>query len=128
MGKHTQGPWKVVSSGEAGGGTIMKADVEKIIRDWQSECSGHPSMHNQGNVLLGKLKALQPSHGWLPIDTAPKDGTEVLVWRPKENAQSRAHVGVDFYSEQYRSWYKSRTNQQPTHWMPLPTPPVTLPV
>lgn len=45
----------------AGGNTIMKADVEKMIRDWQAECADHPALHNQGNVLLGRLKALKAS-------------------------------------------------------------------
>lgn len=47
----------VVGSGD----TIMKADVEKMIRDWQVECDDHPALHNQGNVLLDRLKALKPS-------------------------------------------------------------------
>lgn len=41
--------------------TIMKADVEKMIRDWQAECGEHPALHNQGNVLLDRLKAMKPS-------------------------------------------------------------------
>jgi hypothetical protein len=41
--------------------TIMKADVEKMIRDWQAECAEHPALHNQGNVLLDRLKALKSS-------------------------------------------------------------------
>lgn len=45
----------------ASGDTIMKADVEKMIRDWQAECVDHPALHNQGNVLLDRLKALKPS-------------------------------------------------------------------
>ncbi|MDM9643840.1 hypothetical protein [Rhizobium sp. S163] len=43
------------------GDTVMKADVEKMIRDWQAECADHPALHNQGNVLLDRLKALKPS-------------------------------------------------------------------
>jgi len=46
---------------QASGDTVMKADVEAMIRGWQSECSDHPSLHNQGNVLLGRLKAINPS-------------------------------------------------------------------
>ena len=43
--------------------TIMKADVEKMIRDWQEECVNHPALHNQGNVLLDRLKSMKPSLG-----------------------------------------------------------------
>lgn len=43
------------------GDTVMKADVEKMIRDWQTECADHPALHNQGNILLDRLRALKPS-------------------------------------------------------------------
>lgn len=46
---------------QASGDTVMKADVEALIREWQAECADHPSLHNQGNVLLGRLKAMKPS-------------------------------------------------------------------
>ncbi|MDB5656127.1 MAG: hypothetical protein JWQ94_3740 [Tardiphaga sp.] len=60
---------------------------------------------------------------WQPIETAPKDGSTVLVWRPSEGEHYLAHVGVDFWSD--KSWYRSRRSQQPTHWQPLPAPPIT---
>jgi hypothetical protein len=43
------------------GETIMKADVEKMITDWQLGCADHPALWNQGNVLLTRLKSLRPS-------------------------------------------------------------------
>ncbi len=66
--------------------------------------------------------------GWRPIETAPKDGTRVLVWRPRESGDHIAHAGVDHWRDDNAgggsgSWYRSRRYQQPTHWMPLPTPP-----
>lgn len=47
--------------GEVSGDTIMKSDVETMIRSWQSECKDHPALHNQGNVLLSRLEVLKPS-------------------------------------------------------------------
>ena len=64
---------------------------------------------------------------WQPIETAPKDGTKVLVWRPsigthyEEPKELIAHADVDVWVE--GNWWRSRCNQQPTHWMPLPAPP-----
>lgn len=58
---------------------------------------------------------------WQPIETAPKNGATLLVWRPSEGEHYPAHVGVDLWSD--KSWYRSRRYQQPTHWMPLPAPP-----
>ncbi|MDQ0506001.1 hypothetical protein QOZ94_002805 [Xanthobacter agilis] len=71
--------------------------------------------------------------GWQPIATAPKDGTTVLLW-----AVSRVVPGrwsEETYAKRPRplwvtlsgahgllgiSWDR---DNQPTHWMPLPSPP-----
>ena len=84
------------------------------------------------------------TRGWNPIETAPRDGTTILL--------SRAHLGDDvlyghwngeswrcawpeFYSETlaiarklYRleagaHEYKTFSVNNATHWMPLPAPP-----
>ena len=56
---------------------------------------------------------------WQPIETAPKDGTHIIL------------TGDDIVAEDY--WMKWRVDDteswahfqyvKPTHWMPLPTPP-----
>lgn len=62
---------------------------------------------------------------WLPIDTAPKDGTEILIFEPKHyNNDDAIYVviytrkgkWVESQGELYHTFY-------PTHWMPLPDPP-----
>lgn len=61
---------------------------------------------------------------WQPIETAPKDGTMVLIWRKLEKGiggDFPAHAAVDEWRG--NSWYRTRPGQQPTHWMPLPSPP-----
>lgn len=68
-----------------------------------------------------EIERLRAMMAWQPITTAPKDGTAILVWRPKEVDGPGAHVGVDWWSG--NSWYRSRTYQQPTRWMPLPEEP-----
>jgi len=51
---------------------------------------------------------------WQPIETAPKDGKEILVWCPV--------VGYAVV----RAWNGSGERlSEPTHWMPLPGPPNT---
>jgi hypothetical protein len=63
--------------------------------------------------------------GWMPIESAPKDGTWLLMYRAIGVAQSRWQWNV-FGTEQewggdgwsYPEW------DQPTHWMPLPPPPL----
>ena len=55
---------------------------------------------------------------WQPIDTAPKDGTDVLVWCGGAMFIACMEVG---------RWFFDRTDYSvkplPTHWMPLPAPP-----
>ena len=77
---------------------------------------------------------------WQPIETAPKDGTRVLlfggeqeVWKSQRDSKAGPMVvgwadGTE-YGEQawrfctYDSGFYGRLDTQPTHWMPLPEPP-----
>ncbi len=65
---------------------------------------------------------------WQPIETAPRDGTKIIAWRPA--------VGVadTMYYAEYEgltggAWHWAddgdapHVERQPTHWMPLPPPP-----
>jgi hypothetical protein len=61
--------------------------------------------------------------GWRPIDTAPKDGTKVLLWWPHWSE-------IPMVGEcRYQKWRAndaiedSSTTIGPTHWQPLPPPP-----
>jgi hypothetical protein len=64
--------------------------------------------------------------GWQPIETAPKDGTKIIVYRPKADTGYIPHVGMDYWMKtSYGSycWGKSRIDTKPTHWMPFPPSP-----
>jgi len=60
---------------------------------------------------------------WLPIDTAPKDGTEILAYGSGAYAvlawgyTSFQLVHIGGYAED-SDWIVN-----PTHWIPLPKPP-----
>jgi len=73
--------------------------------------------------------------GWQPIETAPKDGTEILAWVQPRTSRGFS-VLARWYSDKFSKdpqpyWMllmPSRTcefdrHNQPTHWMPLPEPP-----
>jgi hypothetical protein len=53
---------------------------------------------------------------WQPIETAPKDGTPILLWTYWEHYAVGAWDGTGWYDGQY-SWSDA------THWMPLPASP-----
>ena len=64
---------------------------------------------------------------WRPIETAPKDGTRMLVYRPS-GRYNLTLVGVDLRDNHYDgTWWHSRQDEQPTHWQPMPQPPETTP-
>lgn len=63
---------------------------------------------------------------WQPIETAPKDGKNVLIYRLGSGDQratigSLDEEGVWQSPEAYYIW--SWFDFSPTHWMPLPEPP-----
>lgn len=81
---------------------------------------------------------------WQPIETAPKDGTNILLYFPK--GTPRTKLGYWFEHKQFvngklvresASWCYDFPNYslsfcnevhwlsepKPTHWMPLPAPP-----
>ena len=57
---------------------------------------------------------------WQPIETAPKDGTKVLLSNQRRVDSSRwvGQTAVGPVGHWLGEWYAP-----PTHWMPLPNPP-----
>lgn len=56
---------------------------------------------------------------WQPIETAPKDGTDILVYHPERAEQFVCYFlgGLWMFS------VDDALATNPTHWQPLPTPP-----
>jgi len=76
---------------------------------------------------------------WREIATAPKDGTTVLLWwRDEREVEwwacgrwfqfgdgSLGWIGESFHASEEKSWTRL-LGEQPSHWMPLPSPHVVL--
>lgn len=71
---------------------------------------------------------------WQPIETAPKDGSWVLVFEPSDYAP-QVHVvrwGTPEWSGGDETWVTMALGPNPdtydaddaTHWMPLPSSPI----
>lgn len=64
---------------------------------------------------------------WQPIETAPNDGTPVLVYRPL--APTKRMFGIDCRSPKQfdGAWVNSRPEEMPALWMRIPLPPESQP-
>lgn len=51
---------------------------------------------------------------WRPIETAPKDGTDMLLY------SFNSQVDCGWYQD---GWIRIDACDDPTHWLPLPAPP-----
>ncbi len=80
---------------------------------------------------------------WQDIETAPRDGTEILVWRSDAGVFLARYTSMDVFLtagelEDYddadiyiEDWFyadfvqggRLDKSEAPTHWMPLPEPP-----
>jgi hypothetical protein len=79
---------------------------------------------DQANALADRdatIARLREAQAWQPIETAPKDGTEVLAWRGGRRGIVRWHENSSYWDEWHRPTAHCRV--EPTHWMPLPLTP-----
>ena len=70
---------------------------------------------------------------WQPIETAPKDGTEVLLYQPRgafKPWKGRIRdwaVNIGYWHQpgnpEHPGYWMGNRQMRPTHWMPLPEPP-----
>jgi hypothetical protein len=72
-------------------------------------------------------RALEEANDWRPIETAPKDWTDVLTYTPPENHRLGVICGVHVgcFRTDLMVWHLSDDEWElaPTHWRPLPSPP-----
>jgi hypothetical protein len=103
-------------------------------------------MSDVGDRLPGYDSAtgdpVSPSRGWQPIETAPKDGTRIWIFTPGYTQEN----GYRHEPFMLTAWWDENEGEDgalvaplsdgfevavtyhfasPTHWMPLPPPPVS---
>lgn len=71
-----------------------------------------------GVTIITEINRPKEISGWQPINTVPKDGTRVLLYR--NNA-----INCASWCPYDKEWMitKGTVLRYPTHWMPLPAPP-----
>jgi len=137
---------EAIAALEAAGREVREADVEAEFwcclygeaMNALDECAGDDEegwdrqAHAEAcaEALRKKQRApLPPVAGWREIASAPKDGTPVLLWRNGEVHAAKwtfdcMEKGRKCWGGIKGNWWFSRSCEQPTHWMPFPTPPV----
>lgn len=84
--------------------------------------------HGPEPCICGVDQAAQPAEAWQLIETAPKDGTRLLLARKQFMSGEWVMVSGHWNSGDTFNlphWSTMRTMHDPTHWMPLPPPPST---
>lgn len=113
----------------------MKCQIANQTRHCQEWSENWAKAEAERDTALAKVKELEAQSAWRPIESAPKDGTEVLGWHPEwvnaefspDGIRSCIHDGERWCSAH---WVDDDFNIlhmgdhiQPTHWQPLPPPP-----
>ena len=70
--------------------------------------------------ILARIRKLESQTAWQPIETAPKDGTRILL--------ADSSVAADGYFDYLLnkgngSWVWPYVKREPTHWKPMPPHP-----
>lgn len=90
------------------------------------------SLRSQLSEARAEVERLRAAQAWRPIETAPKDGTEIILFAIEEGFEDEGpSVWIGSWST--TAWYgpawtayehRSETEYlTPTHWLPLPSPP-----
>lgn len=94
----------------------------------ESDGVAHLERHLNEERAKAAIAAMQPAPQWKWIGSAPRNGTCVLLWIPADDGWD-AYIASGWYESGVfdNRWYaaidENPLSPQPTHWMPLPTPP-----
>lgn len=114
---------------------IQRLNKELEKRDTSAQAVVSIAIYREAIARAGSAEAALKAHGWQPIETAPKDGTSVVVsgdgridmacWQDEQELEYESGVIVELGRPE--GWWGSDCypgNWQPTVWQPLPPAPV----
>lgn len=92
--------------------------------------AGHQRKKDVPDKQPPKIEGLREDD-WRPIETAPKDGTRILMYQREAGGEYGKIEYEDYYFVGWfdKYWYcceYSAFEREPTHWMPLPEQPAQL--
>lgn len=115
----------------------VNADYQKEL-DCYDTAVLHPNDRSTKHFpMIPVYAAPSAPDGWQPIETAPKDGTNIMVWAEgfewpevvryelydPEDASEIGMPGYWRYSEELLADVANVEDEAVTHWRPLPAPP-----
>lgn len=114
------------------GGHRQDEDCAEIDehRGTQATAPATDPLQNLGAALPSGDPQEQIMSEWQPIATAPKDGRPVLVYIPEGHPRKASQgLRVAHWEQPWKCWQllPGQLIVIPTHWMPLPDPPVARP-
>jgi hypothetical protein len=91
------------------------------------------------DAALSELAKLRAEAEWRPIESAPRDGTAILLWDASKNVvvsgcwhnEPEHDSPINGYEPGWAWWVSDEDTVMwdggpddiPTHWLPLPSPP-----
>ena len=99
--------------------------VRMALEEWRNGL--HPRDADEVFTALSALEAALPV--WRPIETAPKDGTKILLGKiagHPDHPTALWWATSGFWSDKWGNWndgIEPAGLASPTHWQPLPEPP-----
>jgi len=67
--------------------------------------------------------AMEDRMTWKPISSAPRDGTDILIYDAGTGSYEVSSYWTDTPRYWDGNWGDGEYEHTPTHWMPLPEPP-----
>jgi hypothetical protein len=101
-----------------------KVFYEKLpIQSTQPGFYKHTKLYTADQMRAYAAHLHASEQGWMPIESAPRDGTAVLAWC--DDWLYWGHFGVMAYDGVHEMWMETGFAVQPapTHWQPLPRGP-----
>lgn len=92
--------------------------AEKITDDF-SIYAEDEEIHRLEDIIKQALRSVMPR--WMPIETAPKDGTVILIM--KDNTKIASACWSETLNDGSWSFTATFQTMKPTHWQPLPPLP-----
>lgn len=91
------------------------ARLQRLVAAMKSQSIGYQNALEE----LEEIAALSGG-GWMPIESAPKDGTKIDQWTAGGRRLTNVYWHVGTYGSHWSDCYH---RDPPTHWRYLPPPP-----